>query len=180
MGRYEDLMKAISSQSDAPTAEDETTVKADSPRNALASAVNPLLDKYVNSNLGTSLAIPEQTVADDKRWGQDLPGQIGMATMGSIGKVDAPVSRFGEVFGPKETNFGKTILQPSAADLASDAVKAAGKPMVSEGVMKDLQAQYGDELAKRKSDMFKGLIPPGEYESFKQEMTDKFRPRPNG
>lgn len=180
MGRYDELMKKMGSAQDPVAPEDETTMP-DSPRNALAGAVNPLLDKYVNANLPDSMQIPQiptQSAADEKRWAQNLPQAVGMGTMGTVANAEAAPARFGKIIqmGQQDAKgLGSVSVVPTAEELASDAIRGNVKPMQADAVRSGLQEQYGAELAKRKAAAIKDPSQMAAYDSFKQEMANKFR-----
>lgn len=175
MGRFSDLLNKVTDTTVNPGDEDEM---ANNPRNALADTVNPYLDKLGIPN------IPKQTVADDKNFYKNLPEQMAAGTMGTVGAIDNAAGntagRFGKILMQGEPEaaqaLGKVTVKPTTADLVSDVAQfGAKKGLNATSVSDQVQAQFGPELAKRKADMLKGIITPEAYQSFKQEMTNKFR-----
>lgn len=157
--------------------EDETQM-AGNPRNMLADAVNPLLEEYVNPVLPESvqLAIPKMTVADDKRYFENLPEQMGSSSTGRVGQVGPRFGKIIQVGNQAEQGLGKVITKPNAADLYSD-LHAIGqkKTLNAADISSKFDELYGAEAATRKADMKKGLLSPDAYSSWKQEMVNKLR-----
>lgn len=78
MGRFDDLMKAMGNAADPKLEEGDETAIAENPRNWAT-------DK-LNMALPDQFQIVPQTVAEDKRFMQELPQNMAGSTMGSIGK----------------------------------------------------------------------------------------------
>jgi hypothetical protein len=181
MSRYEELKKLMNAGKEI-LPEDETT-KANNPRNALAGAVNPLLNEYVNPILPESMAlnIPEMTVADEKNFEANLPEQMAGAAMGSI---NSNPSRFGKILqmGQKEApkGLGKVTVIDSAADKAMAKLKQAQsvpRNSPAPDMTRLLEEKLGPELAKRKAEVKQGLITDEAFESFKKQEMDALRRR---
>lgn len=177
------LIERIRNPQTNTTAEEEVTV-ANNPRNWLAGKVNPMLQSALGED--TKLQIPEMTVADEKRWAQELPEQ--MAGQGSMKVI--PSGRFGNILqmgsnAPKQ-GLGKVTVIPSAADKVASknaANMTTRTELDAAGIQRAFREKYGDELARRK-EMWKqqakdptiGQEKATEaFSTWVQEMTNKIR-----
>lgn len=175
MGRFSDLLNKATDNTVNPGDEE---AMAKNPRNALADTVNPYLEK-----LGIP-GVPKMTVADDKNFFANLPETMAAGTMGTVGALEnagaKTAGRFGKVLmqgaEPEAAQLGKVVTKPSMADLVDDLNKIGQKKSLdASNVSQQLEQNYGPALAQKKSDMLKGIISPDAYQSFKQEMANKFR-----
>lgn len=147
MGRFDKLLNKATDTTIVPGDED---TQAQNPRNALASAVNPLLDQYVNPALPEDykLNVPTMTVADDKQFFKDLPETMAGATMGSVKQMDVvPGARFGKIL----NGLGQDIKGMSHSEIMNHP---------------DML-----DLLKKKAD----FVHPSQYDNAKQAVINKIK-----
>lgn len=89
MGRFDDLKAAIGRVASPKIEDGDETTTADNPRN--------LASGYINKVLPDSFQIPMQTVAEDKKYMQELPELIAGSTMGKLGEIPKISPRFGKL-----------------------------------------------------------------------------------
>lgn len=81
MGRFSKFFQKVQEVADPQIAEGDELAVADNPRNWASG--------HINSILPNDYQIPLQTVAEDKRFLQDLPENMAGASMGSMKMVGA-------------------------------------------------------------------------------------------
>ena len=119
MGFLDSLKKAANTEIQPG---DETT-EAQNPRNALARLYNESIRPVLPEAIQPPEA-PLMTVADEQRWKQELPEQMGMGSMGTIGKV-------------ADTARGVSQMAGQAGMNAAEQLAAATPSMYGKVVVRD-------------------------------------------